>query len=201
MAADDSPSTPPHSTVETDFLPHTELPDTRVSRALDRGLQWFGYGLSWLWLGVVGVILAAVIGRYVFGTSSVMMEEIEWHLSGAIWLVGLSYALTTDHHVRVDVLHERFGLKTQAWIELLGIVVLLLPFCWIAVDTSADFFWSSWQQGEVSNSPGGLPARYVIKFFIPLAFFLIAVAGIARVLKCTALLFGWPRPIAVQSDR
>lgn len=201
MAADNSTSTPPHSTVATDFLPHTVLPTTRVSYALDRGLQWIGYTLSWLWLGVVLVILIAVIGRYVFATSSVMMEEIEWHLSGAIWLIGLSYTLTSDHHVRVDVLHERFGLKTQAWIELLGIVLLLLPFCWIAVDTAADFFWSSWQQGEVSNSPGGLPARYVIKFFIPLAFFLIAVAAIARALKCTALLFGWPRPIPVEPDR
>jgi TRAP-type mannitol/chloroaromatic compound transport system permease small subunit len=195
MSGDTSFRARPHSTVETDFLPHTELPTTRVSRVLDGALQGLGYAVSWLWLAVVGIILAAVIGRYGFGTSSVMMEELEWHISGAVWLIGLSYTLVSDNHVRVDVLHERFGLKTQAWIEVLGILFLLLPFCWIAVDTAADFFWSSWQQGEVSNSPGGLPARYVIKFFIPLAFILIAVAAVSRLLKCTALLFGWPRPI------
>lgn len=191
----------PHSTVETDFEVHAELPTTRPSQLLDGVLRAIGYAFSWLWLAVVGVILVAVIGRYAFATSSVMMEELAWHVSGAAWLIGLSYTLISDHHVRVDVLYERFGTKTKAWIETLGIIVLLLPFTVIAINMLGDFFWSSWKQGEVSNSPGGLPARYVIKFIMLASFGLLAVAAVSRLLKCTALLFGRPRPIRSQSAR
>ncbi|MDZ7714447.1 MAG: TRAP transporter small permease subunit [Rhodovibrio sp.] len=69
-----------------------------------------------------------MIGRYAFGAGSVMAEEIEWHLAGAAWLVGLSYTLVSDDHVRVDVLHERMSVRKQGWIELLGLLFLLLPF-------------------------------------------------------------------------
>lgn len=191
---------PPQGHTVADFTHHTSLPTTRPSRWLDGALQGIGYAFSWLWLAVVGVILVAVIGRYVFATSSVMLEEIEWHISGAVWLIGLSYAFTTDHHVRVDVLHERFSLKTQAVTEMLGLLILLLPFCILAIDMAWSFFMSSYMQGEVSRAPGGLPARWVAKFFVPLSFILLAVAAVSRLLKCTALLFGLPRPIATEKQ-
>jgi TRAP-type mannitol/chloroaromatic compound transport system permease small subunit len=186
---------PHHSVVETDYLPHTKLPDTVVSRRLDAIVTWIGYSVSWLWLAIVAVILYAVISRYAFGAGSVMLEEIEWHISGLVWMLGLSYALVSDHHVRVDVLHERFSLKVQAWIELLGLGLLLLPFLIIAVDLAIPYFWSAYLQNEVSQAPAGLPARWAMKFVLPLAFSLLIVATVSRLLKCTALLFGWPRPL------
>lgn len=184
-----------HSTVEADFHHHTELPTTRISGTLDGLLGGIGYAFSWLWLAVVAVILVAVIGRYFFGMGTILMEEIEWHVAGAAWLVGLSYTLVHDAHVRVDVLHERFPLKAQVWIELLGILLLLMPFLVIAIDTSLPYFWSSYLQGEESQAPAGLPARWVLKFFLPLSFALLFLAALSRLLKCTALLFGVPRPI------
>lgn len=201
MSVNNGAGLPPHSVVESDFTSHTRLPTTRPSQVLDGAINGVGYAFSWLWLAVIIVILTAVIGRYVFATSSVMLEEIEWHISGAAWMIGLSYTLVSDHHVRVDVLHERFSIKTQACIEMLGIALLLLPFCIVAIDTGWSVFLSSYQQGEVSRSPGGLPARYVLKFLIPLAFTLLAIGGVSRLLKCTALLFGLPRPIRTDASQ
>ncbi|SDF53098.1 TRAP-type mannitol/chloroaromatic compound transport system, small permease component [Limimonas halophila] len=178
-----------------DLSHHTELPTTRPSAAVDRVVQAIGHAFSWLWIVVVVAILVGVFGRYAFGMGSVLWEEIRWHISSAVWLVGLGYTLVHDAHVRVDVLHERFGLRTQAWIELLGLAVLLLPFVAVGIWESFPYFLNSYNVGETSQSPGGLPARYVLKFFLSVSFALILVAGVSRLLKCTALLFGVPRPM------
>jgi len=176
------------------LIRRTELPRTAVSDVLDGIICRIGAVCSWLWPVVVAVIVISVIARYVFSTGSVMMEEIQWHIAAIAWLVGLSYTLTTDSHVRVDVLHERFGPRTQAWIELFGILLLLLPFAIIAFWESVPFFLSSFGQNERSQAPGGLPARWLVKFFVPFSFALLTVAGFSRLLRCSALLFGLPRP-------
>jgi len=194
-----TPDPPHHSTVEADYVHHTELPRTLFSEVLDGALKRLGFAFSFLWLAVIGVIVVAVIGRYAFASGSVMAEEIEWHLAGAAWLVGLSYTLVSDDHVRVDVIHERLSLRKQVWIELFGILLLLMPFVAIGAYLSWPYFLSSYLQGEVSQAPAGLPARWALKFFLPLSFALLFLAALSRLSKCTALLFGWPRPTGPHS--
>ena len=180
--------------VEALIIHHTDLPQTAISRSLDGLVAGIGKSLSWLWLAVVAVILVSVISRYVFGAGSVMLEEIQWHIAGAVWLIGIAYTLVTDDHVRVDVLHESLSLRTKAWIELFGILLLLIPFSVIAFTEALPYFLSALEQNERSQAPGGLPARWFLKFFLPACFGLIALAALSRLLKCTALLFGKPSP-------
>ncbi|SFR48766.1 TRAP-type mannitol/chloroaromatic compound transport system, small permease component [Marinobacter gudaonensis] len=178
---------------------HTEFPTTRLSQFLDGVISAIGKSASWLWLVVTGVIIYAVIGRYAFGMGSVTLEEVQWHLAGAGWLLGLGYTLVTDDHVRVDVLHERLSLKGQAWVELLGILLLLLPFLVLAVQEMIPYAYSSWEQGETSQAPAGLPHRWILKSILALSFLLLIIAALSRLLKVTALLFGFPRPIPIKS--
>ncbi|MCS4502944.1 hypothetical protein KBTX_03885 [wastewater metagenome] len=179
---------------ELDFHHHTELPDTAASLALDRTIGSVGKLISWLWLAVVAVILISVISRYVFGQGSIMLEELTWHIYGIAWPIGLAYTLVTDDHVRVDVLHERMALKTQAWIEVIGLIVLLLPFLGLVLYYSLPYAYDSFIRGETSQAPSGLPYRFLLKSIIPLSMVLLAVAVIARISRCTALLFGFPKP-------
>ncbi len=187
----DASSPPPLSGIPSH---HTKLPTNAISNAIDAVIDRIGFLFSWLWIVAVGVILYAVISRYALAQGTIMLEEISWHVAGAAWLIGLSYTLVSDDHVRVDVLHERFSLRTQAWIELFGLLVLLIPFLIIAQESMIPYFWSSFLQGEESQAPAGLPARWALKFFLPLAFGLLLLAALSRLLKCTTLLFGWPRP-------
>lgn len=173
---------------------HTELPETGLSRALDGALTLIGKAASWLWLVVVGVIIWAVVGRYAFGQGSVTLEEWQWHIAGAAWLLGLAYTLCADDHVRVDVIHERLSLRAQAWIELLGIVLLLIPFLGFAIWEAVPYALHSFQQGETSQSPAGLSNRWVLKAIMALAFALLLVGAVSRLSKVTALLFGIPAP-------
>ena len=186
---------PSGQTAVSDFQHHTELPDTRISRFLERCIRWLGDCVSWLWLPLVAAILVSVISRYVFSAGSVTLEEVQWHISSIAWLIGLSYAFISDSHVRVDVIHERLSLRSQAWIELLGLLLMAIPFLAIGVYMTWPYFHESFLQGEVSQAPAGLPYRWAMKFFLLLAFVLLLVAAAARLLRCTALLFGWPRPV------
>lgn len=174
---------------------HTELPTTRISQWLDGVLSAIGKGASWLWLVVTGVIIWAVVGRYVFGHGSVLLEEIQWHLAGTGWLLGLAYTLVVDDHVRVDVIHERLSLRAQGWVELLGLLFLLLPFLGLAVYEMVPYTISSWAVNETSQAPAGLPHRWILKGVLALSFVLLFVAAASRLFKVTALLFDFPRPI------
>ncbi|WP_435103905.1 TRAP transporter small permease subunit [Arhodomonas sp. AD133] len=178
---------------ELDLHHHTELPETALSRTLDGLIVGVGQAASWLWLPVVAVILVSVISRYAFGQGSILLEELSWHIYGVAWPLGLAYTLATDDHVRVDVLHERFSLRAQAWIELLGLVLLLLPFLILSIYYGAPYAYDAFTRGEASQAPSGLPYRFFLKSFIPLSLALLAVAAFARLTRCTALLFGFPR--------
>lgn len=185
--------------IEHKIVHHTELPRTTLSSFLDTWVGGLGTLFSWLWIVTIGVILSSVISRYVFSSGSVMLEEVQWHLAGAAWLVGLSYAMVHDAHVRVDVLHERLSRRTQAWIEFAGILLLLLPFLLISFWEALPYAMSSFEQNEHSQAPNGLPWRWIMKAFLPISMLLLILAAIARFLRVTALLFGFPRPI--NSDR
>lgn len=174
---------------------HTEFPDTALSRVLDAGLIFLGKAASWLWLLVVGLIIYSVVGRYAFGQGSVTLEEWQWHIAGAAWLTGLAYTMCTDDHVRVDVIHERLSLRSQAWIELLGIVFLLIPFLGFALYESAPYAYASFTQGETSAAPAGLSNRWILKAIMAASFALLLIASVSRLSKVTALLFGRPAPL------
>lgn len=189
---------------EPDEVPHTHhtaLPQTVPSRAIDAGLTALGKAASWLWLVVVGIIIWAVVGRYAFGQGSVTLEEWQWHLASAAWLIGLAYVVATDDHVRVDVIHERLSLKAQGWIELFGLVVLLIPFLVIALYEATPYAYSSYLQNETSQAPAGLANRWILKGTLALSFLLLLIAALSRLLRVTALLFGVPGAIPAPEAR
>lgn len=166
------------------------LPHTAFSRRVDPLLLRVGQWISWLWAVLLVIIILNVIARYAFGLGRIEFEELQWHLYSAGFLLGLSYAYQADAHIRVDVLHERLSPRRQAWIELYGILLFLLPFIAVILIYSVPFVTSSFRYGEVSQAPGGLPYRWVIKAMLPLGFALLLVAAISRLTRVWALLFG-----------
>lgn len=174
---------------------HTRLPHTRFSVVVDRWLRALGEWLSWIWLVLLFVIVLNVTLRYLFGEGRIEFEEIQWHLYAVGFLLGLSYAVEQDVHIRVDVLHERLSLRMQAWIELYGIVLLLLPFAALVIIYCLPFIHYSFETGETSPSPGGLPYRFVIKSFLLIGFVLLVVAALSRLTRVWSLLFGVPRAV------
>lgn len=156
---------------------------TTYIRIIDKLNGKVGVLTSWLTALLVIVVSYDVFVRYLFGESSVGLQELEWHIFALIFLLGAAYTLNVDEHVRVDVFYTRFSPQSKAWLNFLGSIFLLIPFCIIVIISSQDFISISFKMGETSPDAGGLPARYILKSFIPISFFFLLLEGIAIALK------------------
>ncbi|ADZ89833.1 TRAP transporter small permease subunit [Marinomonas mediterranea] len=125
-----------------------------------------------------------VLMRYLFNDVSIAMQELEWHLYSAIFLLGIPFGLQVGGHVRVDLVYERLSIRGRAWIDLIGTLIFLLPFCLLVGYYGVGFAKEAYELGETSGDPGGLPARWIIKAVIPVAFFSIAISGLGMLLRC-----------------
>ncbi|MBP0047587.1 TRAP transporter small permease subunit [Marinobacterium sp. AK62] len=172
-----------------------DYPRTRISDSLERIVELFGRTSSFVWVILILLIVGNVVLRYALGTNFVALEELQWHLYAVGFMLALSYCITHDGHVRVDVAAERMSPKARAWIEILGIALFILPFCTLILIYAWPFVEHSMRIGEVSAAPGGLPLRWLIKSVILLAFGLMFLAATARLFRALAFACGWPRPL------
>ncbi|WP_325892342.1 TRAP transporter small permease subunit [Grimontia sp. NTOU-MAR1] len=154
-----------------------------LERSINRIADVLGWIASTLFLLLVINVFYNVVMRYVFNQVSIGSQELEWHLFSAVFLLGIPYALKTGGHVRIDVFYERWPQKIQAVIDLLGCLILLLPFSFLIFYFGLGFTQEAYQLGEGSGDPGGLPHRWVIKGMIPVSFLFLFLIGISKSLN------------------
>lgn len=124
-----------------------------------------------------------VIMRYFFSNSTIAFQELEWHLFGFIILMGMAYTLKEDAHVRVDILYEQFSPKTKAIINIVGSTLFIIPFSMLIVYGGYLYANEAYMIGEISENPGGLGSRWIVKSFIAISFIILILSTIAFILK------------------
>ena len=142
---------------------------------------------AWINMLVMFTILVQVTLRYGFHAGEAWVDEFIWHLY-AFFMFGLSYAITTDSHIRVDIAHMKFTKKKQRIIEVLGIVFLIMPFTIIIFDHSIGWVHHSFVANEFSENTTGLPYRWVVKSLLPISLVLIFIASLSELIKNIVLL-------------
>jgi TRAP-type mannitol/chloroaromatic compound transport system permease small subunit len=162
----------------------------RTAQRLSMVSEWSGRLVAWLVLAMTLLVGYDVGLRYLFGKSSVAMQELEWHLFALVFLLGAAYTLKHNGHVRVEVLYQKFSPRTQAWLDLAGTLLFLVPFCILIIVSSMPFVGNSFHFNEMSPDPGGLTHRYLLKAAIPVGFVLLLLQGIADAAQKLAYLFG-----------
>ncbi len=177
----------------------------RVSRAVDRCNEWIGSAVGWMTLAMVLLgaynAVARYLGRYIgVNLSSNAYLEAQSYLFSLVFLLGAAYTLRRGAHVRVDLLYGRFGARGKAWIDLVGALVLLLPFAVFTLWISWPSVRNSWVVREVSPDPGGLP-RYPLKAMILVAFGLLVLQGLSEAVKSLATLLGVQRSRGEEAHR
>ena len=164
----------------------------RLADAIDALSTRVGEAAAWLYPVLVAVLIANVGLRYGLGRGFIELEELQWHLFAAAFLLGFAYTHAADEHVRVDLLRDRQSERTRAWVDLLGALFLLLPFAAIISYYGYDFFWRSWSLRERSAMPSGLPARYLIKGVLLASMLLLAVQALGSAFRSAARLLAPP---------
>lgn len=155
----------------------------QAERVINRFSDFLGTVSAILFILMLVNVFIDVVMRYVFNDVSIGMQEMEWHLFAAMFMLGVPYTLKTGGHVRVDLIYEGRSDRTKAIIDIMGGFILLLPFCLLVGYYGIGFAQEAYELGETSGDPGGLPYRWIIKAVIPFAFFATAIAGLGLILK------------------
>jgi len=158
------------------------------SNALDRFSGLVGKAASWLTLFMVIVTFIVVILRYVFDIGFIWVQESIIWMHAVVFMLGAAYTLREDEHVRVDVFYRGMSEHRQAWVDLLGVLVFLLPLCVFLAWNSIEFVLQSWRIGESSREPGGLPFPFfpMLKAVILLMPITVALQGVSLFLRSLA---------------
>ncbi len=160
----------------------------RFCTSIDAFIEWLGSVTCWLNAILVLTIVVQVVLRYALGEGKVWMEELEWHFYAVLFLVGLSYCLAADTHVRLDIFHRNFSEAKKETIDLFGMIFMVLPFFSILLYHGLDFLATAWHVSESSPHPLGLPCWWIIKAFIPVTMFLVILAALARIVRAVSVL-------------
>jgi len=131
--------------------------------------------------------------RYAFSISSNAWLEIQWYMFGALVMLGTSYTLKKNEHVRVDIVYSNLSTRKQIGVDIFGTILFLLPATLIMAYLSWPVFYNSWTEGEISGNAGGL-VRWPIKIFLPLGFALLSLQGFSELIKRIAMLTGHMKP-------
>lgn len=159
----------------------------RVSSAIDRVTGAVGRAAAWLALVMVIVgafnAVARYLGRYVgINLSSNAYLELQWYLFSMLFLLGGAWVLRENAHVRVDVLYSRLTARGQSVINIIGTVLMLVPFSVFVLWVSGPIVRNSWSIREGSPDPGGLP-RYPLKALILVCFALLLLQAVSELIK------------------
>jgi TRAP-type mannitol/chloroaromatic compound transport system permease small subunit len=162
----------------------------RLAEQLERLADVTGRAIAWLTAGMVVVTFVVVVLRYAFDWGSIAMQESVSYMHALVFMLGAAYTLGRDGHVRVDIFYRRLGPRGQAWVNLLGTVLLLLPVClYIALD-SWEYVTSSWAVLEGSREAGGLPGVFLLKTLLLVMPVLLVLQGLADGLRALLVLRG-----------
>src|SRR3954469_1201359 len=163
---------------------------TTLAERIDRLNTAIGRAASWCALAIVLMGFAVVLLRYVLGLGSIWLQESVLYAHAALFLLAAAWTLNEGGHVRVDVFYADASRRAKAWVDLLGALLLLLPFCLAILWFSLPYVERSWAILERSRESSGLPLVFLLKTLIPAFAVLLALQGVAQAIRAALILRG-----------
>lgn len=160
----------------------------RIANGIDSFSEGLGRSVAWLMLAMVGVASAVVLLRYGFDRGWIAMQESVTYMHGIALMLAAGYTFKHDAHVRVDIFYRQRTARYQAWTNLVGGLIFLLPLCGFIFFVSLDYVTTAWQLKESSREAGGLPWVYLLKSCILLLSLTLALQGISSICRSLILI-------------
>ena len=161
----------------------------KLSGAIDAMNQRIGLVADWMVLLSCLISAGNAFSRYAFNLSSNAWLEIQWYMFGAVIMLGTSYTLKKNEHVRVDIVYANVSTRRQIGIDIFGFILFMLPATVIMAYLCWPIFYNSWSHSEMSSNAGGL-IRWPVKILLPIGFFLLSLQGISELIKRIAMITG-----------
>jgi TRAP-type mannitol/chloroaromatic compound transport system permease small subunit len=159
-----------------------------LMRVINRINIIVGHTFSWLAVGIFAVCFWVVIERYFFGNTRLWMQDLYVWMNGAMFTAVAAFALYRNDHVRVDIFFRTASTRAKAIMDLIGVLIFLLPFMYIVWTYSFTNVARSWGRFEASANVGGMPGLFVLRSFILAFAGLVAMQGIAMLIRSILIL-------------
>jgi TRAP-type mannitol/chloroaromatic compound transport system permease small subunit len=170
-----------------DKQPDIEVPDApaaifdpgEIDRDQHNRGDRFVVGVSNIAAWIFPILMVAICAQVVLrqmGNNQAWLDDFQWWLYGAAVLVGVAYAVTTNSHVRVDILYDNYNPRRKARIDVFALVWCFMPFAILSWDVTVGYAIASVVADEGSDSPNGLHNLWILKVVLNLSFVLLCVA-------------------------
>src|ERR1700675_4527009 len=176
------------------FMPKSFVSMNALADRIDCLTTGLGRAVAWLALAIVRLQFALVVARYLFGLGSIWLTETVIYAHATLFMLAAAWTLKAGGHVRVDVFYAEASPRTRATIDLIGALLLLLPFALVLLWLAWPYAARSWAILERSQETSGLPLVFALKTLIPLFALMMALQGIAQAIRAVILLI--PPPLA-----
>jgi len=154
-----------------------------ITKILDKITDRIGDISALLIIFLAIFIVYDITIRYLFSSGSIAIQELQWHIFDIAFLLGISYTLKQNAHVRVDIFYEKYSVNTKLSMQILSMLILVIPSSILIGIGGFEMALQSFNQGEISSDPGGLEYRFIIKSFISIAFILVISQSISILIK------------------
>ncbi len=154
----------------------------RITKGIDTVNDWFGRIVSFMVLGILGVILCEVILRRVFNMPQIWTQDAIVMLFACYIILICAYGFLKKAFVAVDVLFARLPMLAQHILHIVTYVLFLVPFLAGLLPKSWSFFLKAYLAGEKSYSVWA-PPTWPVKFCLFLGLLLLAVQAVSEILK------------------
>jgi TRAP-type mannitol/chloroaromatic compound transport system permease small subunit len=172
--------------------------NVQIINGIDQFTEVTGRTLSWLTMVMVVLVVAIVVGRYFLGLGSIALQESVTYLHAMVFMLGLAFTLKRGGHVRVDIFYRNYSVRQQAWVDLIGGLLFLVPFCLFIFISCWDYVLASWAIAEGSSENDGIAAVYLLKTLMLIMPVTLLLQAIAELLKALMVLRG--HAIVPESD-
>jgi TRAP-type mannitol/chloroaromatic compound transport system permease small subunit len=165
-----------------------------VADRIDATTAAIGRGVAWCLLAMVILQVVVVFMRYVLGLGSIWLQETIIYAHATLFMLAAAWTLQRGGHVRVDIFYANASPRRRALIDLIGAVVLLVPFAVALTVLSLPYVTRSWAILERSRETSGLPLVFALKTLIPAFALLLALQGVSQAIRAVLVLVGPAEP-------
>lgn len=163
---------------------------TRTIRVIEALNEAVGTVVAWLVGLMVLTTFAVATLRYGLSVGWVWMQQSYVWMHATVFMLASGYTLLHDGHVRIDLIYGPLSVRGKAWVNLLGVLFLLLPMLTVVWWVGFPYVALSWQRLESSGDVGGLPGIFLLKSAILLFVVLLGLQGVALALRSVLVLRG-----------
>jgi TRAP-type mannitol/chloroaromatic compound transport system permease small subunit len=151
-----------------------------------RTIAVLGRSVAWLTLLLTLLAFGVVLLRYGLNLGWIWLQESVTYLHALVFMVAAAWAFQTDDHVRVDIFYRDRSERYRNWVDLVGTVILLVPFSLFLLFIAWDYVAASWATREGSREAGGLPLVWLLKSLILVLPLLLLLQSWCTARQCVA---------------